>query len=89
MAKYIVDEEVAVKTISEWGSGELTQAIMRDIFSKSKKLITCEKCDFSSSCLTPELQKSFINCNYYRTYMTRSHFCGHGEEKDYAPESCD
>ena len=87
MAKYIVDEEVAMETIAKWGSGELTQAIMRNIFSKSKRLITCEECDSSVHLRDSCLQKSYVMCDYYRTYMAKEHFCGHGGEKDYATKS--
>ena len=89
MAKFIVDEEVAMATIEKWGSGELTKALMRDIFSKSEKMIYCKECDMAGPCLTPMLQKSFVNCEFYRTYMGRDHFCSHGEErKNYATKSC-
>ena len=90
MAKFIVDEEIAMATIAKWGSGELTRAIMRDIFSQSNELIYCENCDMSKRTIAPFLQKQFVYCDYYHTDMCRKHFCSHGERrKDYAPESCD
>ena len=44
MAKFIVDEEVAMAVIEKWQSGELTKALFRDVFSTSQELKCCDTC---------------------------------------------
>lgn len=81
MAKYIIDEEKAMETIRNW-RGDVSQALLWEIIEQGERLITCEECGNSCELRDSYLQKSYVSCDYYRTYMPKNHYCGHSCEKE-------
>ena len=61
MAKFVVDEEVAMATIEKWQSGELTKALFRDVFSKSQEVKCCDTCGDGRGPFA-ETQKTCATC---------------------------
>lgn len=81
MAKFIVDEEVAMVTIEKWQSGELTKALFRDVFSKSQELKCCDTCGLGKGPLSALGVQGKCYCTRSRLYEKPTHYCAEWKEK--------
>lgn len=85
LAKFIVDEEIAMKIIEAWGSGGLTKAIFKDICSKGQEIVYCEDCDSAYPCFSPFDRENYVRCTYLATgdgkMVPRQSFCATGERR--------
>ena len=81
MAKFVVDEEVAMTTIEKWQSGELTKALFRDVFSKSQELKCCDTCGNGNGPLSTRGIKGKCYCRRSRKYEKPTHYCAAWKEK--------
>lgn len=82
MAKFIVDEEVAMATIEKWGSGELTKALFRDVFSKSEEVECCDTCGDGCGPLTTRGIEGKCWCRRSRKYEQPTHYCAAWRKKN-------
>lgn len=82
MAKFIVDEEVAMATIEKWGSGELTKALFRDVFSKSKEVECCDTCGDGCGPFTTRGIEGKCWCKRSRKYEQPTHYCAAWRKKN-------
>ena len=81
MAKFIVDEEVAMTVIEKWQSGELTKALFRDVFSKSQELKCCDTCIDGCGPFTTKGIEGKCYCKRSRKYEKPTHYCAEWKEK--------
>jgi hypothetical protein len=81
LAKFIVNEEVAMTVIEKWQSGELTKALFRDVFSKSQELKCCDTCGFGKGPLSALGVQGKCYCTRSRLYEKSTHYCAEWKEK--------
>lgn len=85
MAKIIIDTEVAEYLIQKYQSGDLTRALLKDLFTSGRELIYCEDCDMAYPCFSPFDRKNYVRCTYSCSgdgkVVCRNHFCSAGERR--------
>lgn len=82
MAKFVVDENLAMETIEKWGSGDLTKALFRDVFSKSQEVKCCDTCGQGRGPFSTPGIRGKCYCKRTRNYEKPTHFCAEWRKKD-------